>query len=417
MSNPFFTIIVPTRNRPEYVHDCIATVLKQTFQDFEIIVSDNGTNRFCDATVKAFDDKRIRYKRPQTPLGPCDNFEFAREGFRGDYIIVLGDKHRLYSNALEKVYQVINTSDVDVVSFKTEIYSVFDVKNKDGNSRNIQSGYLSNHYYTHEIMTVKTTAILEEKMAFEDPFGFEKGLIYGNSAYSRRIVEKVIDINGNGRFFDGMIADRYTSFIAMGMIEEIKYIDEPLSIYIRNGSHTSDAGKAALSSLENVWKTSNREYNDKDAKNYIPLPRCYGLVKNIQAGDYYYAISKLLKANLHCVIDKKEIRNLRLDKANFIFGVEDELNDISENDPRFKIYVKDFNKYRKLMNYAEVEQAKAKKSKKKQANIKVCFLKVGFTIFAAFLASGNKSNNEWKYRLCNKLDKRHTYVKDIVSFL
>lgn len=37
MDTPFFTIIAPTQNRPEYAKDCIASILKQTYKDFEII--------------------------------------------------------------------------------------------------------------------------------------------------------------------------------------------------------------------------------------------------------------------------------------------------------------------------------------------------------------------------------------------
>ena len=62
MSSPFFSIIIPTRNRSEYARDDIQSVLNQTATDFEIVVSDND-NPDSDATYKTvsqFKDSRIR---------------------------------------------------------------------------------------------------------------------------------------------------------------------------------------------------------------------------------------------------------------------------------------------------------------------------------------------------------------------
>ena len=44
MNFPFFTIVIPTRNRVQTLEYSIHTILNQTFKDFEIVVSDNSTN-------------------------------------------------------------------------------------------------------------------------------------------------------------------------------------------------------------------------------------------------------------------------------------------------------------------------------------------------------------------------------------
>ena len=134
--NPFFSVIVPTRNRPEYIHDCIASVINQVFMDFEIIVSDNSIDRPCLDIITNFEDKRIKYKKPEKALGVCDNFEFARRCACGKYILVLGDKQRLYKDALKKIYEILSEEDADIVSFNMEMFSLFDSKN-DGNGRNV----------------------------------------------------------------------------------------------------------------------------------------------------------------------------------------------------------------------------------------------------------------------------------------
>ena len=42
VGSPFFTVAIPTKNRPARLRDAIRSVLEQSFQDFELIVSDNS---------------------------------------------------------------------------------------------------------------------------------------------------------------------------------------------------------------------------------------------------------------------------------------------------------------------------------------------------------------------------------------
>ncbi|MHC5718428.1 MAG: glycosyltransferase family 2 protein, partial [Nostoc sp.] len=38
---PLVSVIIPTYNRPEYLKQAIASAIKQTYQNIEIIISDN----------------------------------------------------------------------------------------------------------------------------------------------------------------------------------------------------------------------------------------------------------------------------------------------------------------------------------------------------------------------------------------
>lgn len=417
MEEPFFSIIVPTCNRPDYVKDCIASILNQSFSDFEIIVSDNGTTRLCFEVVKSFNDNRVVYKKPEKPLGMCDNYEFAQSGFKGKYFIVLGDKHRLYRDALENIHSVLLRNEMDVVSFKTEIFSVFDTIHIDKGKRDIQSGYVKNNQYSHCVGTIDSSSILKEKMEFIDPFGFEKGLIYGNSVYSRRLAEAIRQTNRNGRVFDGAIPDRYTSFVAIGLVNEIMYIDEPLSIYIRNGSHTSDVGKSSLAALESVWRKSNIKFTDKEFGKYVPLAECYGLVKNMQAGDYLLAIERLKNCQLIDEEKKSTIKHLKINETNFILGIEEELSDIPDEDPRHRVYNTAINEYYKKLTFAQLDDVKKKKSLQKRKKIKYRLLYIGFCFISKLILRNGRKSADWKFKLCNKFDRQHTYVKNLISYL
>lgn len=61
MSLPIVSVITPTRNRPELLAEAIASVLAQSFSDFEMLVVDDGSHPPAQAVVARFADPRLRY--------------------------------------------------------------------------------------------------------------------------------------------------------------------------------------------------------------------------------------------------------------------------------------------------------------------------------------------------------------------
>src|SRR5688572_14374271 len=66
---PKVTVVIPVYNRAQAVRRAIASVLAQTFQDFEIVVVDDGSTDDSVRSVESFDDPRIRMIRHEGNLG------------------------------------------------------------------------------------------------------------------------------------------------------------------------------------------------------------------------------------------------------------------------------------------------------------------------------------------------------------
>lgn len=58
---PFFSIVIPTYNRADFIHDTIHSVLNQSFQDFEILVVDNCSTDNTKEIVEKINDPRIQF--------------------------------------------------------------------------------------------------------------------------------------------------------------------------------------------------------------------------------------------------------------------------------------------------------------------------------------------------------------------
>ena len=58
---PFFSIIIPLYNKENFIENTLKSVLAQTFNDFEIIVINDGSTDNTEKIIKSFNDPRIKY--------------------------------------------------------------------------------------------------------------------------------------------------------------------------------------------------------------------------------------------------------------------------------------------------------------------------------------------------------------------
>ena len=60
MSPPRVTVIVPLYNKAPYITRCLDSILAQSFQDFEVIVVDDGSTDGGEALVHPYESRRLR---------------------------------------------------------------------------------------------------------------------------------------------------------------------------------------------------------------------------------------------------------------------------------------------------------------------------------------------------------------------
>lgn len=112
--SPRVSVIIPTYNRRHLVCRAIRSVLHQTYDDFEVIVVDDGSTDNTDNVVKALDDTRIRYIRHERRRGGSAARNTGIRAARGAYTAFLdSDDEWLPRNLQEKV-RALDSSSPDV---------------------------------------------------------------------------------------------------------------------------------------------------------------------------------------------------------------------------------------------------------------------------------------------------------------
>jgi len=84
--NPKVSIGIPVYNGEDYLEEAINSILNQSYQNYEVIITDNdstdNTSKICQ---KYLHNKKIKYYKNSTNLGATRNWNIAFSKSRGEY--------------------------------------------------------------------------------------------------------------------------------------------------------------------------------------------------------------------------------------------------------------------------------------------------------------------------------------------
>lgn len=100
---PLVTIGMPVYNGAKIVGDAINTALKQSFENFRLLISDNASTDETDRVCRDFaaKDTRIEYFRQAQNIGPVANFNFVKESCKTDFFVWLACDDRWHPDFLK----------------------------------------------------------------------------------------------------------------------------------------------------------------------------------------------------------------------------------------------------------------------------------------------------------------------------
>jgi glycosyltransferase involved in cell wall biosynthesis len=108
--NILVSVVIPTYNREYIISEAINSVLNQTYQNFEILVVDDGSTDKTKEVVENIKDPRIRYIC-QHNAGPSAARNNGIRNAKGDWIAFLDSDDIWLPEKLGKQIEVINSSD------------------------------------------------------------------------------------------------------------------------------------------------------------------------------------------------------------------------------------------------------------------------------------------------------------------
>lgn len=107
-TKPWASFCMSTYNRPALLKVQIETLLKQSFQNFEIVISDNDPKATGKAVADSFNDVRVKYECNSENLGMVKSFNRSIERASGEFIVMVTDDDPVFDNMLVFFYGLQN---------------------------------------------------------------------------------------------------------------------------------------------------------------------------------------------------------------------------------------------------------------------------------------------------------------------
>lgn len=110
IDSPLVSIGLPVYNGEKYISESIESIINQTFEDFELIISDNSSIDRTEEICREFSDQdpRIRYYRNDKNIGLALNHNRTFELAKGKYFKWMHYDDLISSDYLEKCVKALN---------------------------------------------------------------------------------------------------------------------------------------------------------------------------------------------------------------------------------------------------------------------------------------------------------------------
>jgi len=108
-----FSIIIPVYNRPDEIRELLASLLRQTYKDFEVIIVEDGSSVLAEKVTRDFMGKlNVKYFYKEN-TGPGLSRNYGMERASGNYFIILDSDVIVPENYLQIVSEELQNKYVD----------------------------------------------------------------------------------------------------------------------------------------------------------------------------------------------------------------------------------------------------------------------------------------------------------------
>jgi len=218
--HPFFSIIIPTYNSYDKLLRSIRSVENQTYENFEIIVVDDGSTDGTKTKIEKEHFKKLRYLYKSNG-GPASARNFGIREARGEYVCFLDADDEFMPQKLSFFYESCKKGELFICSDALYINEINNTSWLFSNKVSKKHKFCFNTLLRYNFIVTSTTCL--KKTLFEEISYFEE---------SRK-----------------MFVEDYDLWLKIAKKHSIKYIDKPLSKYYIHQSNTSKNVSKTIDSL------------------------------------------------------------------------------------------------------------------------------------------------------------------------
>ena len=243
--NPQISVIIPIYNCEKYIKECLSSLIKQTFKNFEIICINDGSNDDTLKILKKFeanDERIIIFNQNNSGPGIARNVGMKKS--KGEYLMFLDSDDIFKKTMLEELYIKIKENDSDVVICNSQNFE---------KKKWWKKFYEKNYLINDNIIKQKTFSSLDIEKDFFNLFIWWPW----DKLYKRKFIENL------GIEYQNLKSSEDLFFVAASVItaKKISYLDKILI------NHRIGIKNSVSNSRQKSW--DNFYYALKELKNFI----------------------------------------------------------------------------------------------------------------------------------------------------
>lgn len=261
--NPTVSVVIPTYNRAQLIARSIKSVLSQTYQDFEIIIVDDGSTDNTEEVVSSFNDERIRYIRHEKNKGEAAARNTGIKAAKAEFIASQDSDDEWLPEKLAKQVNILKDASPKVGVVYTGFWKIENnkktyipfswVNQKEGD---IHKELLKGNFIGSPVTLVR-------KECFEKVGMFDENLF------------NVVD---------------WEMWLRVSKYYHFKYIDEPSVVAHYESDNVSSSQISLIKALERILEKNFEEFAKERkllAKHYIDIGNLLVVNKETQKGRSY----------------------------------------------------------------------------------------------------------------------------------
>lgn len=169
-----FSILIPVYNTAiSYIEECFNSINNQTFQDFEVIIVDDGSEKpvkdFLNLTAKKDSRYKVFYKEHS---GISETLNYGLKKCTGNLVARMDSDDIMMPNRLQKQYDYFSKNKIDILGSQIEIFG--------------KVNYITAHPLN----------INKDIMIYSDWFMNHPSIVYKK--------ETILNMGGYHKYFDGL---------------------------------------------------------------------------------------------------------------------------------------------------------------------------------------------------------------------
>lgn len=116
--NPFFSVVIPTYNRANFIKQTLDSVLSQTFENLEVIVVDDGsTDNTFEVVAECRDNRLFYFAKANGERGAARNYGIKKS--KGSYVIFLDSDDCIHSEHLSILHsKIVELKNINFIATK-----------------------------------------------------------------------------------------------------------------------------------------------------------------------------------------------------------------------------------------------------------------------------------------------------------